>query len=127
MPIYSTGQVIQNAHRDVNRLSFEIQNGVCKVFRFFAVVLCSLMLFRPVAAHDGDFVVGWIAGVDELSDEIILDDGKSFVVSPDINFEMLTPGTRVMLTFTSTPWGRVVVQIIPVPQIEPLEQTVSGV
>lgn len=100
------------------------------MIRLFAVVLCSLILVGPVVAHgalDDEAIVGWIAGVDELSDEIILDNGKSFVVSPDINLEMLKPGSRVMLTFIATPWGKAVAEIIPVPQMKSLVPPVSGV
>lgn len=123
-------KVIQNARKDVKGLSPEFQNGGMQVFRFFAVVLLSLMMASPIVAHDadgGEVVIGWITGVDELSDEIILDNGRSFVVSADIYFQMLSPGTRVMLTFVSTPWGRVIAEIIPAPQMKALEAPLSGV
>ena len=97
------------------------------MFRLFAIALCSLMLAGPAKAHDEGFVVGWISGVDRLSDEIILDDGKIFVASPYINFEMLSPGRRVMLEFISGPSGRTAVEVIPLPQIELLEQAAGAV
>ena len=93
-----------------------------------ALALCALMLAGPAAAEDFgyedvdvedvDHTVGWITGVDELTDEIFLDDGRAFVVLPHINFEMLSPGARVMLVFRATPAGRKIEQILPLPPFD---------
>lgn len=76
---------------------------------------------------DVEYAIGWIVGLDDLTDEIFLDDGKVFVVAPHVNFEMLAPGLRVKLMFQSTPSGRKVQQILPVAPSQSPAQPISGV
>ena len=97
------------------------------MLRVFAILLLSLVLIRPVVANEGAFSVGWIAALDDMTDEIILHDGRRYVVSPDINFEMLAPGMRVLLEFRSTTLRREVSEILPVPPFEPVDRGSAGV
>ena len=97
------------------------------MFRSVAIALCSLMLALPAKAREDGSVVGWISGLDRISDEIILDDGKSFVAAPDINFDLLSPGSRVLLVFIAGPSGRTAVEVLPAPQIDLPEQTSGAV
>lgn len=97
------------------------------MIRAFAVLLLSLMVFRPAAADDSDYSVGWIAALDDMTDEIILHNGQRYIVSPDINFEMLAPGMRVLLEFDMAPQNKEVSEILPIPQFEPVGRVLTGV
>lgn len=108
-------------------LRVAIYSGYETVIRLFAVLLFSLMLVRPAAAHDSDYSVGWITALDDMTDEIMLHNGQRYIVSPDINFEMLAPGMRVLLEFDAAPLNREVTEILPIPQFEPTERVLTGV
>lgn len=105
--------------------------------RFALVLFCALTFSWSAAAsgtagkrgdaRDVRYATGWIAGVDELNDEIFLDDGKAFIVAPHINFQMLAPGLRVKLVYRTTSSGRKVQDILPLPPAPSPVRPMSGV
>ena len=61
--------------------------------------------------------VGWITKLDGQSDRIILDDGRAFNVSEEINFSTLRDGVRVRLYYETFGDQKVVTDIAPAPEM----------
>lgn len=82
---------------------------------FAAVALLALLSAgRAAAAAEA---VGWITELDNQSDRIILDDGRSFNVSEEINFSSLRDGVRVRLYYDTFGDQKVVTDIAPAPEM----------
>jgi len=88
------------------------------VDKFIAALLAGMAISAPAAAHHIEITVGWLIGFNELTDEVILDDGKAYYASPWINFSVLIPGERFLVEFVQSNSRKEIVSMIPVPVIE---------
>jgi hypothetical protein len=61
-----------------------------------AAILILLVFGRAVSASE---TVGWITFVDERNDQIVLDDGRTFSLSDEINFGSLADGRHVRVIY----------------------------
>ena len=58
-----------------------------------------LVLLIMGQAAGASEVIGWIAALDEENDQVVLDSGRSFALSDEINFSSLADGKRVRVTY----------------------------
>jgi hypothetical protein len=85
--------------------------------RFMLKILCAAVAtaaaigISPAAAQNT--FTGWITHVDRDKAAVVMDDGRAFLVSPDIGVDALIEGVRVKVTFKSTPHGRKIIGISP--------------
>lgn len=91
--------------------------------KFIASLLVVMAISFPAAAYGTKVAVGWLIGFDELTDEVFLDDGKTYHASPRINFSLLNPGERFFIEFVQTRWRKKIVVIIPFPVLDERQLT----
>jgi hypothetical protein len=75
-------------------------------------ILATLAIGRIAGAAE---VTGWITHLDQHADQIILDDGRMFGVSDEINFSALKNGVRVRMYYDAVDGARIVTEISPAP------------
>jgi hypothetical protein len=91
------------------------------VIKFLASLLVVMGINGPVEAHHIRGTVGWLVGFDEMTDEVYLDDGKTYYASPRINFSSLVLGERFFIEFVETNSHKRIVAMMPIPVMdEPL-------
>lgn len=66
--------------------------------KFIAPVAILALLIMGQAAGASE-AIGWIAALDEENDQVVLDSGRSFALSDEINFSSLADGKRVRVTY----------------------------
>lgn len=78
-----------------------------------ATLLALLAVGRGAGAAEA---TGWITYLDRETDRIVLDDGRIFGVSEDINFSTLSDGVRVRVLYDAIGGDRIVTEILPAPE-----------
>ncbi len=83
-----------------------------KVFASMAL-LALLALGRGAGAAEA---TGWITHLDQEADQIILDDGRNFAVSEEINFSSLKDGVKVWIRFDAIDGDKIATEILLAPE-----------
>ncbi|MDA0653644.1 MAG: DUF1344 domain-containing protein [Proteobacteria bacterium] len=84
-------------------------------------LLASLALLALLAAGRGAGAAeaeatGWITHLDHESDQIVLDGGRIFGVSEEINFSSLKDGVRVRIRYDKTGVDKIATEIMLAPE-----------
>ena len=88
---------------------------------FASIVLVGVLAVGRIAAAAE--ATGWITYIDQQSDQIVLDDGRNFGVSEEINFSSLNNGVRVRISFEAVGDARIATEISLAPQGPQSEKT----
>ncbi len=59
---------------------------------------------------------GWITLLDQEADQIVLDDGRIFAVSEEINFSSLKDGVKVRIHYDAIDGEKIATEILLAPQ-----------
>lgn len=86
--------------------------------KIFALLLIALAVSGPAVADHEEVTVAWVIGVDELTDEVLLHDGRAYHASPWINFSLLVPGERFLIELARRGSHKEIVAMIPAPVME---------
>ena len=82
-------------------------------------LLASVALLALIAVGRGAGAAeatGWITHLDRETDRIILDDGRIFDVSEEINFSSLRDGVRVKVLFDAIGGDKIATEILLAPE-----------
>lgn len=79
---------------------------------FIMAILALLVVGRGAGASEA---IGWITLLDEEDDQIVLDSGRTFALSDDINFSSLADGRRVRVTYETIGGVPTVTGIVQLP------------
>ena len=76
-------------------------------------LLALLAIGRGAGAAEA---TGWITHLDQEADQIVLDDGRSFLVSEEINFSSLKDGVKVRIRYDAIGGDKIVTEISLAPE-----------
>lgn len=83
-----------------------------KLFASMAL-LALLAVGRGAGAAEA---TGWITLLDREADQIVLDDGRIFAVSEEINFSSLKDGVKVRISYDAVDGDRIATEILLAPE-----------
>ena len=84
---------------------------MAKIFAAIALLVL-LAVGRGAGAAE---TTGWITHLDQQADQIVLDDGRIFVVSEEINFSSLKDGVKVRIRYDDIGGDRIATEILLAP------------
>ena len=85
-----------------------IGQKVTRMRTLITVLFATASLFSPIAALASDDVEAVITAVNQDSMTLELDDGKTYTVPAEFNFEGLESGARVLVFYTEVDGSRVI-------------------
>jgi hypothetical protein len=78
--------------------------------------LALLVLLAVGRGADAAEATGWITHLDQQADRIVLDDGRVFTISEEINFSSLKDGVKVWIRYDAINGDKIATEILPAPK-----------
>lgn len=76
-------------------------------------ILAALAIGRIAGAAEA---TGWITHLDREVEKIVLDDGRIFVVSDELNFSSLRDGVKVQIRYNAIEGDKIATEILLLPE-----------